>query len=270
MKLRRRSYFLFPILVSMLSLNVAYVSAVEPTAKIVPTEGTVYTDIFLQIRGLEKFLEGDNWPGYRDMEMYLYWDDKPLILGLGDPGSGDKNMHYFDVHLSAPNEHPYSDMGNHTIYIEIYKDWAQYLCSFTLTFEIIEYLPCDEYLTLNATYNSLLAEYKTLNNSCNSLQAQYNDLTNTYQELLADYNAKLANYSSLSTSYESLCDSYDTLETNYNLLQSSNDKLTTSYNDLIGEMATARNLGYVFITTTMIFIAMTVYFAARKPRTTTT
>ena len=259
MKLRCGSLFLFPILVLMLAMNVSNVCAVEPTAKIVPTEGTVYTDIFLQIRGLEKFLEGDNWPGYRDMEMYLYWDDKPLILGLGDPGSGDKNMHYFDVHFSPPNEHLYSDLGIHTIFIEIYQDWTKFLCNFTLTFEIIEYLPCDEYLALNSTYSTILANYT-------ALQAQHNDLTNTHQELLADYNAKLANYSSLSESYDSLCTSYDALETNYNSLQSNNEELATSYGDLIGELTATRNLSYVFITTTIILIATTVYFARRKPK----
>jgi hypothetical protein len=263
MKLKHGSLFLFLMTTLLLTLNVAETSAVEPTAKIVPTEGTVYTDIFLQIRGLEKFLEGDNWPGYRDMELYLYWDDKPLILGLSDPGSGDKNMHYFDVHLSAPNEHPYSDLGNHTIYIEIYQDWAKYLCNFTLTFEIIELLPCNEYLALNSTYSVLLANYSSLNASNNALQTQYNDLNNTYHELLADYYMKLANYSSLSTSYDSLSTSYDSL-------QSNNDKLTTSHNAIIGELGSTRNLGYVFMATTMFLLATAVYFAVRKPKITTT
>lgn len=264
-----RNIFLVVIAVFLPAMNIMQVSAVEPTAKIIPTEGTVYTDIFLQIRGLEKFLEGDNWPGYRDMEMYLYWDDKPVFLGLSDPGSGDKNMHYFDVHLSPPNEHPYSDLGNHTIFIEIFQDWTKFLCNFTLAFEITEYLRCAEWFALNATYHNLLADYNALNASYYSLQAQHNDLTNTYQELLGDYNTKLANYSSLSTSYESLCDSYDTLETNYDSLQSNNNALTTSYNALAGELTSARYLGYAFIATTMILIATTVYFAARKPKTKT-
>ena len=250
---------MFHILVLMLAINVSYVSAVEPTAKIVPTEGSVYTDIFLQIRGLEKFLEGDNWPGYRDMEMYLYWDDKPLILGLSDLGSGDKNMHYFDVHFSAPNEHPYSDLGNHTIYIEIYKDWAAFLCNFTLTFEIVEYLPCDEYLALNATYSELLSNYTNLLDNYNSLVANYSTLND-------DFTSLSANYEGLFGSYDGLNSTYYNLQRNYDSLSSSYDTLEASYSALIEEMSSARNLSYVFITTTIILAATAIYLALRRTR----
>lgn len=343
MKVLRKGLFLVPILISMLVLNMPRVAAVEPTATIHPSKGTVHTDIFLQVRGLEKFVAGDNWPGFRDMELYLYWDGKPLILGLSDPGSYDSNMHYFDVHFSPPNEHPLSDLGNHTIYIEIYKDWVNYLCNFTLTFEIIEYYPCDEWLALNATYHDLLSDYNglldnynSLSSDYNAIQANYNTLQNNYNSLLADYNDLLDSYSTLATDYDYLSSSYSDLESSYeslsstysdlldiygqlqsdydslqenydslstdfntlqalynsllanytnlqgdynslnsdyNTLEGDYNSLNSTYNDLqskhdtlASDLGTTRNLSYIFIITTIIFIATTVYLTIRKPK----
>jgi predicted nuclease with TOPRIM domain len=231
-KQTRISLFIIFLLTLALGISTIPVKA-EPTATIHPSEGTVYTDIFLQVRGLEVFVEGDNWPGFRDMELYLYWDNEPLILGLSDPGSYDSNMHYFDVHLSPPNKHPLSDLGNHTIYIEIYKDWVTYLCNFTLTFEIIEYFPCDEWLALNATYTSLLANYSDLLNDYNQLLADHNTLQANYNNLQSTYNSLLADYNNLLSSYNTLTADYDSLSSNYNELESSYENLSSTYSDFL-------------------------------------
>jgi hypothetical protein len=234
----------------LLVLNVSESSG-QTGVILYPSNGSVSTDILL-----EAYVPINS-------RNNIFWDDTAIAL---DARRGQEN-YALVMHIKAPNQHPYSDLGNHTVTVEsFYWDGSDKVMYMNATFEITEYLPCDEWLALNATYYALLDDYNALNASYYALQAQHNDLTNTYQELLGDYNTKLANYSSLSTSYESLCDNYDTLETNYNSLQSNNDELTTSYNALTGELATARNLSYVFTATTMILIATTVYFAVRKPK----
>jgi hypothetical protein len=322
-KLMTIGLILFFFLASMLTRTISNVSAQEPWAEIHPSEGTIETSIFLQVRGLGVFLEGDNWGSIRHMELYLYWDNQPLILGLGDPaGPGGTQMHYFDVNFTGPNEHPYSDIGNHTIYIEIYEDWATYLCNFTLTFEITEYFPCDEWLALNATYTSLLNNYTALNASYQNLMAQYNTLSSSYNSLLNQYDSLLGNYDSLLSNYNSLSSTYDQLKTNYqslnstyfnlntryqnlssihtqlqidyngltgsyNSLQSIHNTLTSNYAQLQGnytllvssfsdlqteynnssiDLTNYRDLTYALITTTLVFLATTIYFARRKTK----
>jgi hypothetical protein len=219
-----------------------------------PSNGSVTTDILL-----EAYVPINS-------RNNIFWDDIAIAL---DVHRGQENYPLV-MHIKAPNEHPYSDLGNHTITVEsFYWDGSDKVTYMNATFEITEYLPCDEWLALNATYYALLSNYNALNASYYALKAQHDALNDTYQELLSDYNTKLTNYNSLSTSYESLCDNYDTLETNYDSLQSNNNELTTNYNTLTGELANARNLGYLFIATTMIFTAATIYLAVRKPKTKT-
>lgn len=85
----------------VLVLMISSVPAQEPTANIHPSKGTIYTKILLQVRGLEIFVQGDNLAATRLMELYLYWDNIPLITGLGDPTNAyGTHLHYFDVELS--------------------------------------------------------------------------------------------------------------------------------------------------------------------------
>jgi hypothetical protein len=106
-----------------------------------PTKGTVFTDIYVQIRGLEIFFD---YATTNRLGLYLFWDDTLLIENLENPkivyAVSTTWFGYYDVHTSAPNKYPYSELGNHTIYIEIWK-YDQFCINFTLTFEIIEYYP---------------------------------------------------------------------------------------------------------------------------------
>jgi len=237
----------------LLVLNVSESSG-QTGVILYPSNGSVSTDILL-----EAYVPINS-------RNNIFWDDTTIVL---DARRGQENYPLI-LHIQAPNQHPYSDLGNHTVTVEsFYWDGSDKVMYINATFEITEYSPCDEWLALNATYHALLSDYNALNASYYALQAQHNNLNDTYQELLGDYNIKLTNYSSLSTSYKSLCDNYDILETNYDSLRSNNDQLTTSYNALISELADARNLSYVLLATTMILIAVTVYFAVRKPKTKT-
>ena len=76
------------------------------------------------------------------------------------------------------------------------------------------------------------------------------------------------------TNYHNLLVDFDNLQSSYNQLNSSYTSLQDSYNELqsdqeavINELSTIRILMYIFITTTIILIATTIYFAIRKPKT---
>ncbi|UCG44680.1 MAG: hypothetical protein JSV58_04545, partial [Candidatus Bathyarchaeota archaeon] len=114
----------------------------------------------------------------------------------------------------------------------------------------------------------------------------YEDLQIAYAELLADYDESIANYSSLLSNYQQLLSDYNQLQSNHNNLQVSFDTLNSTYNSLIseyssiqaslngvrakyefgGQTANALDLMYLFIETTVIFIATTAYFVFRKRR----
>ena len=107
----------------------------------------------------------------------------------------------------------------------------------------------------------------------------YEDLQITYNQLLADYNSLLSSYNTFQTDYDSLQTSYNNLQTNYDSLNSTyhtllsdHSPLQASFNELKskyefgGEMANALNLMYVFIETTVIFSATTIYFLLRKQK----
>ena len=57
---------------------------------------------------------------------------------------------------------------------------------------------------------------------------------------------------------------YDRLQADYLTLRSEYDILRSNYQVLAGDLATARNLNYLFIATTIIFIATTIFLAFRR------
>ena len=136
------------------------------------------------------------------------------------------------------------------------------------------------YETLNSTYYDLLDTYDELQSDYNSLQESYNTLDADHNTLQSTYNSLLTNYTNLQGDYDSVCSDYDTLEADYNSMESSYNNLETSYNSLnstcneleskhdtlTADLGTTRNLSYILIITTIVFIATTVFFAIRKPR----
>jgi len=89
----------------------------------------------------------------------------------------------------------------------------------------------------------------------------------SYDELLANYNSLKDDYDSLNNKYETLQATYNSLSTNHSSLQTDYDELESKYNALTSELETFRNLNYLLIATAIIFIATTVLFAVRKPKT---
>lgn len=153
---------------------------------------------------------------------------------------------------------------------------------------MVTYLKNKPYEELQVAYNQLLADYNTLLGNYSVLQANYSALQSKYNQLLADYDSLQtsyddlenshsdlqANYTSLQSHFNSLQEDYDNLQTNYCHLNSTYHQLLSNYSSLQadlnelksryefgGEIANTLNLTYVFIETTVIFIATTMYYA---------
>ena len=80
-----------------------------------------------------------------------------------------------------------------------------------------------------------------------------------YYELLEKYSNLLADYDVLNIKYNSLNSSYNDLNVTYNALRSKQEAT-------INELDNIRNLMYIFMATTIILIATSVYFIKRKTK----
>jgi hypothetical protein len=239
------------------------------SAALYPSQGSINTEIYLQVRGIGGIL-------------YLFWDDI-LIDTYTENFYGDFNG--FDIYFYPPNQHPYSDLGNHTVYIEIYWEYydpGQILVeeNFTLNFEIIEYFPCPEYIALNATYNELLTSYNDLLNEYQILLANYSSLLEDYNSLSINFNDLLESYNTLAenlgalnsteidlSSLDSLLDlknNFDLLNSNYDNLKTDYYSLATNYNILVSELSLTKNLNYISVMTIIILLVATIWFGMRK------
>jgi len=94
-----------------------------------------------------------------------------------------------------------------------------------------------------------------------------------YRNLLGEYNELLSDFSSLNSTYHELLDDYVLIQGNYNSLNSTYndllafyDQLQSDYEATISELNNIRNLMYLFIATTAILIATTVYLVIRKQK----
>jgi hypothetical protein len=140
----------FALLLFTLNISESYC---QSGMTLYPSEGTVFTDITL--KAFVPINSKNN----------IYWDDSVIALYVP---VGQEHLP-LTMQINCPNQHPYSDLGNHTITVEsFYWDGEYKVMYLNTTFEIVEYYPCDEYLTLNATYYVLLADYDALNASYNA------------------------------------------------------------------------------------------------------
>ena len=152
-----------------------------------------------------------------------------------------------------------------------------------------------QYNTLSANYDALLNQYSNLLGSYDSLVSDYDEMNTTYQELNTNYQSLHSTYSSLNTKYQNLSSIFNQLQNSYNgltesytALQSIHNTLTLNYAQLQGnytqlvssysdlqtdhrnlstDLTNYRNLTYAFIITTVVFLAITVYFARGKSKT---
>jgi hypothetical protein len=111
----------------------------------------------------------------------------------------------------------------------------------------------NNYLMLNVTYSDLLANFNSLLVNYTQLQERYLMLNMTYSDLLAGLNSLLVNYTQLQENYRELNNSYE--------------EHLLAYSDDVQNM---RNLVYIFVAATAIFIMSTIYLSKRAHESTRT
>ncbi|MEM2240573.1 MAG: hypothetical protein QXL27_09800 [Candidatus Bathyarchaeia archaeon] len=92
------------------------------------------------------------------------------------------------------------------------------------------------------------------------LLAKYISIKKSYDKLEADYDGLISNYESLQAIYNRLTIDYSKLKLDY-------EGLKLEYESTIKRLTINTNLMYAFMVTTIISIAMAVYFAKRRTKT---
>jgi parallel beta-helix repeat protein len=187
---------------------------------------------------------GNYWTDYTDADLYngAYQNE------TGSDGIGD-SPYFINVH----NQDDYPLMTPITpLYYELLEAYNTLLA---------------DYQDLNSTYHELLSDYLELQSNYNSLNLTYLELVQNHTLLQNNFDSLTTSYSELQGQYTSLNSTYNDLLTSYNNLQANYDELQLEQEPIINELNNVRNLMYVFITTTVILVATTVYFAIRKPKT---
>jgi len=124
--------WLMSVLLLMITFAIPRVNA-EPYFNVYPSKGSVFTDVYLQIRGLPSTGYGDD----QDV-LIIIWDD---IL-IGTYYDSPSYQHYFDAHFYPPNRGNYSTLGNHTVSFTVWsKDRQHLFMNSSFVFAIIEYYP---------------------------------------------------------------------------------------------------------------------------------
>jgi parallel beta-helix repeat protein len=123
---------------------------------------------------------------------------------------------------------------------------------------------------LNETYLALLADFAALQSDMYILNEMYSNVSNNYAILLGNYSQLQKNFEGLNISYQtlySLNQTYYILINNYNQLKLSFDELNNSYQehllDYSQQIENTRNLLYIFVATTAIFLIVTFYLSKR-------
>lgn len=199
---------------------------------------------------------------------YVLWYNSFYALRNVDLPFGVVEDQYFDMNIPE-------DVDPGLIYSETSCSWmVQRELSWQDQYREgafrVTYLRNKPYEDLQVAYNQLLTNYNSLLNSYNTLQTNYNQLLADYNSLQTSYNNLQTNYSTLENNHNDLQTNYNSLNTTYHNLLSDHSSLQASFNELkskyefAGETANALDLMYVFIETTVIFIATTIYFVLRK------
>jgi len=195
------------------------------------------------------------------------WDD-------AYPSGGNYWSDYTGVDLcsgSYQNETGSDGIGDSPYFINVHNqdDYPLMTPITPLYYELLEAYNAllADYQDLNSTYHELLSDYSELQSNYNSLNLTYYELAQNHTLLQNSFNSLTTSYSELQGQYTSLNSTFNNLLTSYNNLQADYDELQLGQEPVMNELNNVRNLMYVFITTTVILVATTVYFALRKPKT---
>jgi len=96
------------------------------------------------------------------------------------------------------------------------------------------------------------------------MRVLYYESLETYSSLLADYNLLNSTFHSLQSSYDSLLSNFRSLNFTYNNITTTYNELRSKQEAIVNELNNIRSRMYIFVATTVILLATTVYFAIRK------
>ena len=207
--------------------------------------------------------------GSKDMG-HKRWDDEISVLDDETLDDGDEEE--VDEDLKLP-----STLDPGQVYGHIFAEWEnedgeqryENIYTFILTY------------IKHKDYEDLLVEHA-------ELEADYAELSDLKEELEADVTEWESKYKTLEDDYESLELSHETLQTDYADLESKYETAISERDAAISERdaaisernaarlerdATAEELSdyqtyvYILVGTTILFIATTIIFAVRKPKT---
>jgi len=158
--------------------------------------------------------------------------------------------------------------------VSYYKDWTE--MNLTTSQSVVETLTLqaeeegDIRCTIDALYlddvdgdwgyglvDFLMAQAKEIT---------YGELSQNFINLNQSYNELNENYSQSGGNYGNLNQNNTSLESNYENLQDNYDELVGKYNTIINELNMYKNLLYVFITTTVVSIALTIFVYFKKSK----
>lgn len=132
----------------------------------------------------------------------------------------------------------------------------------TITFHVSTFSgDMAEHVSTNVRLGSTIVRNKTYG----ELQSESHILWYNFTSLRIEHDGYKATHSHSNNQYNSLNSSYNSLKSSYDSLQRDYNDLKSTY-QTVGEPVTIRNLMYIFIITTIVFICTTAYVALRKPR----
>lgn len=303
-----KSLLVFLVLLLAESMVVIHVEAQDDVieAEIFPSKGTASTEILIRfntrnatigsVETADFFWDDStielNKPGVRGADgSYNYQLKVPTESPYSDVGNHTIRVYSFvsnygsasfnftfeiteyvpSLEYVALNATYYALLANYTDLLgncsSLTADYSSLLVNYTTLLADHDAL-LNEHNSLLSDYNSLSANYNSLIANYNALSANYNSMLTNYNNLHSLYSLFLANYTSLQGYFNSLSSNYDTLRTDYDSLESNYHGLKTNYDALLGELSTTRNVTYVFIASTIILAATTVYLFQRKPKLT--
>jgi len=227
----------------------------------------------------------NTFPGckvYNDMG-YLLFSNVLLGVGTGTDGSGtlvsikfivksvgESTLDLYGVGMANSFIKPITDFlvedGSFTEsylellakYTELKSDYDELLASFD---------------SLKSSNDELLADFAELKSSYDNLQADFDSLRSSHEDLFADftelessYNNLNSDFEALQSSYDSLLATHDSLNANYVSLQTKSEGLESRNQALADELMNSRNLSYILIGTTAIFLAVSILAILRRPK----
>jgi hypothetical protein len=122
-------------------------------------------------------------------------------------------------------------------------------------------------------YPGLLSERDYWKGQANYWKEQADYWENQYKSMKSDrdywknkYESKESEFNELKSDYDSLNSTYNEYKQRHSYTNDEYYNLKSKYDALASDFGTTRNVSYILVVTTIVFIATTAYLAIRKPK----